>query len=341
MIQLLIPLAAAMLSAAPPAGTSRDSRNLVSLGARLFSATSLSKDGTVSCQSCHDPKHVFADPRPVSIGVDGNKGTRNAPSLIGIGDDQAFFWDGRRSKLEAAVLDPFTNPAELGLPSLDEVSKRILVDSQLSEAFHAVYKNQATPTPENVGAALAAYVRALDAVPGRKAGQSAAANAAEVEHGRRLFFGDAGCSECHSSDSKPERYSDGKFHHSSAEQPLKGDKLVNVANSVAAAHLEAARLGPKVLTDPDWSALGRYCVTFDPHDIGAFRTPSLINVARTSPYMHDGSVPTLIEAVDREIYYRSFSTGKPIDLSTAERLAIVSFLESLSFEPSEHAANAD
>ena len=79
--------------------------------------------------------------------------------------------------------------------------------------------------------------------------------------------------------------------------------------------------------------MGRFVVTHEPIDIGAFQTPSLRNVAVTAPYMHDGSIATLSAAVDHEIYYRGFSTGRPISMSVTERQDLVAFLESLTDEP--------
>jgi cytochrome c peroxidase len=80
----------------------------------------------------------------------------------------------------------------------------------------------------------------------------------------------------------------------------------------------------------DWSSLGRFVVSHQPADIGAFRTPSLRNVAVTAPYMHDGSIASLSEAVDHEIYYRGFTRGNPINLSLSEREALVAFLKTLT-----------
>jgi cytochrome c peroxidase len=99
---------------------------------------------------------------------------------------------------------------------------------------------------------------------------------------------------------------------------------------VLSENLDASALGPRVLTNAQWSDLGRFVVSHRPADIGAFRTPSLRNVAVTAPYMHDGSIVTLEAAVDHEIYYRGFSSGHPINLTQAERNAIVAFLESLT-----------
>jgi cytochrome c peroxidase len=84
-----------------------------------------------------------------------------------------------------------------------------------------------------------------------------------------------------------------------------------------------------VLSDPDFSALGRLAVTGRPGDLSAYRTPTLRNVSLTAPYMHDGSVPTLEEAVQREIYYRSLARGNPISLTVEEQRDLISFLKSL------------
>ena len=148
-------------------------------------------------------------------------------------------------------------------------------------------------------------------------------------------MGVAGCSECHSIDGKRDRFSDGRYHHSGVEQASVSTHLAIVTHAVIDQSLDAARLGPKVLTDPDWSALGRFTVTHNPADIGAFRTPSLRNVAATAPYMHDGSIATLSEAVDHEIYYRGFSQERPINLSSDERQMLVEvFLKALTDVPS-------
>lgn len=85
-----------------------------------------------------------------------------------------------------------------------------------------------------------------------------------------------------------------------------------------------------IATDPAVAALGRFLVTKEPVDIGRFKTPSLRNVALTAPYMHDGSIPTLEEAVEREVYYRGLSTGRPLILTPAEKADLIEFLKALT-----------
>ena len=89
-------------------------------------------------------------------------------------------------------------------------------------------------------------------------------------------------------------------------------------------------IGNAVLVDADLAELGRFAVTQRPEDLGAFRTPTLRNVARTAPYMHDGSIATLEEAIDRELYYRGLARGRPISLTVDERRQLGAFLHMLN-----------
>lgn len=302
----------------------------VSLGQRLFADAALSRDGKVSCQTCHDPAHAYASPQPKAVGVDGKTGTRNAPSLVGIASDTTFFWDGRRSHLKNAVVDPLTNPVELGLSSRDEVVRRLRADPAIVRAFHAAYSTDPISFAQ-VQDALASFVRSL--TTGTSAFDRSQSGGlplpAQARQGKALFAGIGGCSACHALTGSPPRFSDNQYHHSGIG-PAPAKRLPALAQAVVHANLDASGLGPKVLANADWSALGRFAVSHNPADIGAFHTPSLRNVAVSAPYMHDGSIATLREAVDHEVYYRGFSTGHPVNLTDEERRALVSFLESLT-----------
>src|SRR5438477_4706360 len=98
--------------------------------------------------------------------------------------------------------------------------------------------------------------------------------------------------------------SDDGYHHSGIGAATHSETLPQLSQAVITANLDASHLGPKLLTDPAWSALGRFAASHQPADGGAFHTPSLRNVAVTVPYIHDGSIATLSDAVDHEIYYR-------------------------------------
>jgi len=306
---------------------------LVELGKVLFNSPSLSRDGKIACASCHTPEQAYADSRPVGIGVDGKKGTRNAPSLVGIADDTTFFWDGRRTQLNEVVLDPITNPVELGWPTTDVLLEKLRSDPAFVKRFEEVFPKARDPLSlPNLANALSAFVSSLRT--GSSAFDQAGAQqkpiSSRTELGRKLFAGVAHCNECHRIDGAEVRFTDNLFHHSGIGDVTQSRNLPQLSQAVVDHNLDAKALGPKVLTDSEWSALGRFAVSHQPSDIGAFRTPSLRNVAVTAPYMHDGSIETLRQAVDHEIYYRGFSRHRPINLSVAEREAIVAFLETLT-----------
>lgn len=303
------------------------------LGRMLFSDPSIGRDENTSCASCHDPRHGYADNHARALGVDGHNGTRNAPSLIGIASNRFFFWDGRRTQLEDVVLDPITNPVELGWPSELDLLERFRRDPKWLTRFRSAFPaDSESVTLEHLKVSLSAFVRLLST------GSSAFDEArrlnkplsAQVESGRHLFTQIAKCDDCHTIESTRPAFSDGEFHFSGIGAPSQNGELSQLVQTVLANPLDVSLIGPKVLTDSKWSALGRFIVTRRPADIGAFRTPSLRNVAVTGPYMHDGSIPTLAEAVDRELYYRAFSQGRPVNLSAGERQALVAFLESLT-----------
>jgi len=306
---------------------------LSALGRQLFFSTALSDDRSISCSSCHVPEHAFADPRPVSIGVYGKVGTRNAPSLIGIAKDTAFFWDGRRGSLNDVVLDPFTNPVELGLESQDAILLLIRNDAELAQAFKSTFR-RSDPQLKDVAIALSSFVATLTSERSDLDNTEAKHGdlAATAQRGRELFEGVAGCVECHRV-APYGRFTDGDYHFTTAPVLHGSYTLGDLAKEVDKLSLDATALGHRVLADADWASLGRFVVTRKPNDIGAYRTPSLRNVALTAPYMHDGHIATLEEAVDHEIYYRAQQSGRVAQITQAERSAIVVFLRSLSDDP--------
>jgi cytochrome c peroxidase len=301
-------------------------------GAAVFRDPSFSKDGQVKCQTCHDPVHSYAENRARSVGNESRIGTRNAPSLIGISLDESFFWDGRRTRLDEVVLDPFTNPVELGLSSQAEIVDRARLEPALVELAKSAFPAEGSKLGlQQIQQGLVCFIRSLStgsSVYDNANSERSSPLPSDAERGRQLFVGLAGCSECHRTDNG--RFTDNQYHHSGIEQNELLAKLPALTKAVLAESPRIENLGPKILADADWSALGRFVVSRRAADIGAFRTPSLRNVALTAPYMHDGSVKTLAEAVDREIYYRAFSTGRTVNLSQQERDALVAFLNSLT-----------
>ncbi|WP_082282817.1 cytochrome c peroxidase [Myxococcus hansupus] len=305
---------------------SAGARASVELGRALFFDKALSADGKVACVTCHRPEVAFSSGEAIPRGVFGRVGTRNVPSLLGLEKQGALFWDGRRATLEELVLDPLTTPVEHGFSDMEQVLP--IVRARHSPGFARAFPGEGI-TPATVARALAAYVRSLVGGPSRLerhlAGQADALSASE-RRGLALFSGRAACSRCHPF--VEEAHSDGDFHPGEVATPASLSQLAAIARSTARMSPEARRAA--VSTRSEVAALGRFIVTLRPDDIGRFRTPSLRNVALTAPYMHDGSIPTLAEAVERELYYRTEGGLRVGDLTPSEREDLVAFLHSMT-----------
>jgi cytochrome c peroxidase len=266
----------------------------IALGRRLFDDRRLSRDGSISCASCHDPARAFSDGRPVAIGVFNRTGRRNAPALINRGYGRSFFWDGRVATLEEQVLRPIADPDEMDLP-VNEAARRVGL------------------SVEHLAHALATYVRSIlsgESPYDRFISGDAAALTPEQQAGLRIFRGPGNCTACHIGPT----LTDERFHNT----------------GVAWVAPPGGASGRPVLIDA-----GRFLVTGDPADRGAFKTPTLREVARTAPYMHDGGIPTLQQVVD--FYDRGGNPNplldldiRPLGLSAADKRALVAFLRSLS-----------
>jgi cytochrome c peroxidase len=311
--------------------SSASDREPGALGKTLFFDARLSADGKVSCASCHQPEHAFSDRRAVAVGVKGLHGTRNTPSLLNAAFQTSQFWEGRRASLEEQVLDPLTNPVEHGLPDSGALLSLLRGDAAYAGDFQRAFGSDGI-TLERVAAALAAFVRSLTAGDSPADRHLYAADARALNESARrgleLFRGRAQCTECHAIGEREATFSDGAFH-------AVGTGLERIAPNLGALATRVARtpraeLEPLIAQDAEIAALGRFLVTRDPADIGKFRTPSLRNVALTAPYMHDGSVATLEEAVERELYYRGRLQGRPLVLTPAEKADLVAFLRSLT-----------
>lgn len=314
------------------------------LGEHLFFDSSLSADGQISCASCHDPARAFTDGRPVSVGVHGRKGTRNASSLVGLDVYSSHFWDGREARLEDAVLQPLTNPVEMGLDSLDEVIAHVGSSSEYAPLLAALQLDE----PGELGApelarALRSYVDTLKNTQSpydrhlAPASHDGGLNASERE-GLKLFTGKAECAQCHALDGANARFTDNRFHHTGVGFDAISGHIPELIVRLASASGDAIPLGHRVLQDADIAAAGRFIQTRKPADLAAFRTPSLRDVALTAPYMHDGSIDTLEAAVDHELYYRGLSRGEPIALTAQERADLLAFLHALTGKYADRSA---
>ena len=313
----------------------------MALGQRLFTDPRLSANGQVSCASCHQSAKQFSDGLPLAVGIHGRKGTRNTPSLLDVAQQRTLFWDGRRESLESQALDPLLNPAEHGLPDEAAVLKRLRADRSYQRAFHAAFAvNAKQPSAElvttaNVAVALAAFQRSLVSGPTvfdrYQAGDASALQPA-ARRGWVLFSTTAQCIRCHSAESPRPLFTDHGFHSLAVGLHRIERKLPELTQKLFQLHQDGRAFDHAVLTDADMAELGRFAVTLNPADIAKFKTPGLRNVALTAPYMHDGSVATLEQAVDLELYYRGAQDGRPLILTPAERADLVAFLKALSSE---------
>ena len=309
---------------------------LIPLGQALFFDARLSRDGSTSCSTCHLPARYFSDGLATSRGVAGAVGSRNAPSLLNVAQIDSQFWDGRAQTLEQQAVLPLVNPREMDMASLQAVVDVVRRAPDYRPLFARAFgvRDAGAIRIDMIAAALAAYERSLnveDSPFDRAAfGARSGALSRQAERGRQLFIGAARCAACHLVGPDAATFTDNQFHSLSIGlQPL-ADRLAALTLGVAELRRQGRSPDEIVLANREFAALGRFVVTLAPTDLGAFRTPGLRNVAMTAPYMHDGSVATLAEAVDDEVYYRSSESGHPLLLTPTERGDLVAFLESLT-----------
>ncbi|MEW8508470.1 MAG: cytochrome c peroxidase [Candidatus Thiodiazotropha sp.] len=252
----------------------------VRLGRTLFFDKRLSADGTLSCASCHEISDTKggSDGLSASIGIHGQQGTRNAPTVLNAAFQKVLFWDGRAASLEDQAKGPLINPVEMGMPSLDRVVETVCGIPDYGEAFAAAFPNQPSITIDNIAKAIAAYERTL-ITPNSPydrfvRGDSSALSAQQIR-GMALFES-TGCILCHSGP------------NFSAASIFSEDIPFRLFPSVPDTEYEMRH---RLSDDP-----GAASKTVD-SAAGVWRIPSLRNVNRTGPYFHNGSVATLEEAV--------------------------------------------
>ena len=276
---------------------------------------------------------------PVARGAFGQRGTRNTPSLLNVSAQRTLFWDGRRSNLREQALDPMRNPREHGLASDAGVLVKLAALPEYAALLAAVEAHDASASnaarTDTVARALAAFEHQLtdgeSAFDRYRYRGDANALAAAAQRGWTLFSGRAQCIACHEvGDPGPALFTDHAFHALPVRGERAGAKLANLVNRFVALKGAGRSLDDILLSHDEMATLGRFAVTLDPVDIGAFKTPSLRNVALTAPYMHDGSVATLTEAVELEIYYRGARDGHPLILTDGEKSDLIAFLHSLT-----------
>lgn len=304
----------------------------ITLGKTLFQDKRLSADGTVSCATCHQPEKAFADGLPLARGLGQGLGTRNTPSLINAAFLTTQFWDGRRDTLEAQVQDPLLNPAEHGLRNAEQLVDIVRRDQKYRSQFRQAFGPDNSITMDNVARAIAAFERTLIAGDSpfdrHEYGHDPTALSEAAVRGLALFRGRAKCETCHQIGPTRAMLTDNRFHSLGIGFKKIEPRLAKITVTLASA--EGQSIDRTILSQADIAELGRFVVTRDPADIGRFKTPSLRNVALTAPYMHDGSVATLEEAVELEVYYRGIAANRPLVLTPQEKADLVEFLKALT-----------
>jgi len=255
----------------------------------------------VACSTCHDPARAFTDARPVSIGIHGHTGQRNAPTILNALFNKTQFWDGRAKTLEEQAALPIVNSMEMGQPSLDAAVARIAAIGEYQRAFRRVFGGP--PNGPDLLRAIASYERtqlAFDSPFDRYISGNKNAIDASATRGWIVFNTRGRCNKCHAlTEDKRDvtNFTDNDFHnigigiirHNVVALVRQAQQLVNSGDSAA---IDNAAI------QTEMSALGRFLISKKESDIASFKTPNLRNVLVTGPYFHDGSQETLWDVVD-------------------------------------------
>jgi cytochrome c peroxidase len=274
------------------------------LGKLLYFDKRLSADASLSCATCHHPKFAFTDGAPVSTGIRGQKGGRSAPTILNRAYSLAQFWDGRAATLEAQAVGPMSNPIEMGNTHAGIVAKLREIPGY-RPYFKSAFGSE-TIDIDSVAKAIATFERTVLSGNSQydkwKAGNKKAMTAEQIQ-GMQVYFNKAKCDQCH----EGINFSTNAYHNIG----IGTDK-----------------------PDPD---AGRFLVTKNPADWGAFKTPTLREIANTAPYMHDGRFQTLEEVVD--FYDKGGIPNKnldkimkPLKMTDQEKKQLVAFMKALSGE---------
>jgi cytochrome c peroxidase len=273
----------------------------IELGRKLFYDKRLSQDDTISCESCHLQKFAFSDGgKRVSKGIGGLEGTRNAPSLGNIGYRKSFFWEGGSKSLELQAMGPLTAHDEMGVEPADLVQKLSAIPEYVS-GFKTVFSDGLTML--NITRALSSFERTLvtasSPFDAYRAGNETAMSPAAVR-GMKIFTGERGeCFHCHTGFN----FTDESLHNDALYVKYKDEGLARITKQAV--------------------------------DAGAFKTPSLRNVALTAPYFHDGSRKTLQDVLKHynkggEANPNADPVLKPLELSPSEINDLIAFLNALT-----------
>jgi cytochrome c peroxidase len=380
-----------------PSNRHADDPRAAEFGQELFFDARLSRNGDFSCSTCHDPALGWSDGKALSVGAETLN--RNSPTLLNVGFQRWYFWDGRADSLWAQVQYPLENAAEMGY-SRSALVRLLASDPTLGMQYQAIFgplpdgaadlarfpEHARPPLPKglkpfempttpaqlaaqdpmfaawfqmseadrlaatavlaNVSKAIAAFERHIIPGPSRfdhyveglrnnDVDQIARLTASE-QRGAKLFVSKAGCTNCHFSP----LLSGGEFHNIGLSVAPGAEFDGGRPDGIHTVRVDPFNGHGDYSDAPDWSdnAKLRY-LSYNDHTFGAYKTPSLRNVARTGPYMHDGRFATLAEVLKfyaelpgRPPIGHREETLAPLVLSPAEVDDLVAFLLSLTGE---------
>ena len=285
---------------------------LEAIGWKLFFDPLLSKPRNTSCATCHIPEKGFESGVALGEGAYGDRLPRHAPTVVNLADAGFFFWDGRAETLEEQAKEPIENPIEMDL-ALPEAAQRVRMGPDYVRAFAKAGITDISI--DEIVRALAAFERTLRTGPALYdswlAGDRSVFDESQ-ERGRMIFFTRGQCATCHFGPN----FTDGMFHN----------------------------IGTGTAEDP-----GRFAISKDAYDLGAFKTPALRNWKGREPFMHDGRFATLDDVLD---FYSEPKTGTvgeteldPLEFTEQDRADVKAFLETLNgswpdLEPYESAWKA-
>ena len=285
----------------------------VALGKQLYYDQRLSGDGNRSCYGCHLKEHGLTDGKPVAIGAFDKTLTRSSPTLWNIGYHSELYWDGRSGALEKQVQGAWSGgnmgaSGNDGAPSMDDICAKLNEIEGYKEQFNAIFGEDATP--DNVAKAVASFMRTIVAADSAWVKFRAGDDSAISEQARRgwtVFSEKAKCTNCH--------------------------------DGLLLTDLQYHNVG--IGMDAETPDVGRAKVSRDEKDTGAFKTPTLLDISKSAPYMHDGSVATLEDAVElmstggkanEWLDETNLADAKNANLTDEDKADLVAFLKSLDVE---------
>jgi len=277
----------------------------VELGKLLFFDPRLSRDNTISCSSCHKPELAWTDGTKLSMGIDNQLSSLNSMTIVNRIYGRAQLWHGRMPTLEAQAVNPLTKSVRMGMPSTDAEVAKLNAIAGYRERFQQVFCSDVTI--DGVAKAIAAFERTI--LSGNSPadrfdmGGEESAISESAKRGLKIFQSKGRCTRCHSGFN----FADEEFHN----------------------------LG--IDWDTARADLGRYAVDKHPGTVGGFKTPTLREISRTAPYMHDGRFATLEEVVD---FYNKGGIQNPhlsnliipLDLTDQEKKDLVEYMRALNGE---------